>query len=38
MDLWDNIKWKNICIIGVGEGEERERKGAENFLFEKNNG
>ena len=24
-DLWDNIKHPNICIIGVPEGEERER-------------
>ena len=24
-DLWDNIKCNNICIIGVPEGEERER-------------
>lgn len=24
-DLWDNIKWNNIHIIGVPEGEERER-------------
>ena len=24
-DLWDNIKWSNICIIGVPEGDERER-------------
>ena len=25
-DLWDNIKCTNIHIIGVPEGEERERK------------
>ena len=25
-DLWDNIKHKNIRIIGVPEGEERDRK------------
>ena len=31
-DFWDNIKHPNICIIGVPEGEERD-KGAEN-LFE----
>ena len=31
-DLWDNIKHNNIRIIGVPEGEERE-KGAEK-LFE----
>ena len=24
-DLWDNIKSTNICIIGVPEGEEREK-------------
>ena len=24
-DLWDNIKHTNICIIGVPEGEEREK-------------
>ena len=24
-DFWDNIKHTNICIIGVSEGEERER-------------
>ena len=24
-DLWDNIKHNNICIIGVPEGEEREK-------------
>ena len=24
-DLWDNIKCNNICIIGVPEGEEREK-------------
>ena len=25
-DLWDNIKCTNICIIGVPEGEEREKR------------
>ena len=24
-DLWDNIKCNNTCIIGVPEGEEREK-------------
>ena len=32
-DLWDNIKCTNICIIGVPEGEERE-KGPEKILEE----
>ena len=32
-DLWDNIKCSNIHIIGVSEGEERE-KGAENIFEE----
>ena len=32
-DLWDNIKCNNIRIIGVPEGEERE-KGPEK-IFEK---
>ena len=22
-DLWDNIKWTNLCIIGIPEGEEK---------------
>ena len=30
-DLWDNIKHNNICIIGVPEGEERE-KGPEKIF------
>ena len=25
-DLWDNITHNNICIIGVPEGEEREKR------------
>ena len=32
-DLWDNIKCKNILIIGVPEGEERE-KGPEKIVEE----
>ena len=32
-DLWDNIKHKNICIIGVPEGKERE-KGPEKIFKE----
>ena len=32
-ELWDNIKHTNIHIIGVPEGEERE-KGTENIFQE----
>ena len=32
-DLWDNIKWANLCIIGNPEGEEKE-KGNENIFEE----
>ena len=32
-ELWDNIKHNNICIIGVPEGEEKE-KGPEKILQE----
>ena len=32
-DLWDNIKCNNSCIIGVPEGEERE-KGPEKIFEE----
>ena len=32
-ELWDNVKCTNICIIGVPEGEERE-KGTEK-IFQK---
>ena len=32
-ELWDNVKCTNICIIGVPEGEERE-KGTEKILQE----
>ena len=32
-DLWDNIKRSNICIIGVPEGEEKE-KGPEKIREE----
>ena len=31
--LWDNIKCTNICIIGVPEGEDRE-KGPEKIFEE----
>ena len=30
-ELWDNVKHTNICIIGVPEGEERE-KGTEKIF------
>ena len=32
-DLWDNIKQANLCIIGIPEGEEKE-KGIENIFGE----
>ena len=31
-DLWDNIKRTNIRIMGVPEGEERERKDLRKYL------
>ena len=30
-NLWDNIKQANLCIIGIPEGEEKE-KGIENIF------
>ena len=33
-DLWDNIKWANLRIIGIPEGVEKD-KGMEN-IFEEN--
>ena len=30
-DLWDNIKCTNICILGVPEGEEREKESKKIF-------
>ena len=32
-DLWDNIKQASLCIIGIPEGEEKE-KGIENIFEE----
>ena len=32
-DLWDNIKWVNLHIIGIPEGEGKE-KGIENIFEE----
>ena len=32
-DLWYNIKWANIQIIGIPEGQEKE-KGTENIFEE----
>ena len=32
-DLWDNIKWANLCIIRIPEGEEKG-KGIENIFEE----
>ena len=30
-ELWDNVKCTNIHIIGVPEGEERERRGQKKY-------
>ena len=30
-DLWDNIKWNNIWIVGVAE-KKRKRKGLRKYL------
>ena len=30
-ELWDNVKCTNIRIIGVPEGEERERRGQKKY-------
>ena len=30
-ELWDNVKRTNIRIIGVPEGEERERRGQKKY-------
>ena len=30
-DVWDHIKWANLCIIGIPEGVEKD-KGMENIL------
>ena len=32
-DLWDNIKWANLCRVGISEAEEKE-KGIENTFEE----
>ena len=32
-DLWDNIKWANLCIIGIPEGKEKEKR-IENMFEE----
>ena len=32
-DLWDNIKQANLCIIGIPEGKEKEKR-IENILGE----
>ena len=31
-DLWGSIKHTNICIIGVPEGRERDRKDLRKYL------
>ena len=33
-ELWDNVKRTNIHIIGVPEGEERERRGQKKIFQE----
>ena len=35
INIWDNFKRSNICIIGLPEGEEKEQEIGN--LFEKNN-
>ena len=30
-DLWDNIKRVNVCIVGVPEGEERDKGHEKTF-------
>ena len=32
-DVWDNIKWANLHILGIPEGEEKD-KGIENIFEE----
>ena len=32
-DLWGNIKWAKLCIIGIPEGKQKE-KGIENIFEE----
>ena len=32
-DLWDNIKWANLCIIGILEGEGKDKR-IENIFEE----
>ena len=32
-DIWDNIKWANLCMLGIPEGEEKQR-GIENIFAE----
>lgn len=31
-DLWNNIKYTNVCVLGILEGKEREKKGQEKYL------
>ena len=32
-DLWGSIKWTNLCIIGIPEGEDKEKE-IENIFEE----
>lgn len=34
-ELWNNINWSNICVIGIPEGEDREGGGK---YIQRNNG
>lgn len=36
-ELWDNIKWPNVWIIGVLKEKNKKRKGPKK-IFGKNNG
>ena len=29
-DLWDTIKWANICVVGVLKGKRERKSGREN--------
>lgn len=31
-DLWDNIRWPNLCIFGISQGEQRENEVKKIFV------